>query len=77
MLLAGFSKNALHSLSNPVQIVFKAAFFPQLRVSFASANVYHSLPSSVTLLQLVKGLRNLLKAEHLVHHGPDLNKIQK
>lgn len=78
MLLAGFCRNALHSPSISVLIVFFLKLLcPQLRVSTGFANVYHSFPSSVTLLHLVKGLRNLLKAERLIHHGPDLNKIQK
>lgn len=71
-----FSRNALQSLSIPVQVV-SAAFFPQLRVSSGFAYVNHSFPSSVTLLHLVKGLRNPLKAERLVHHGPNLSQTKQ
>lgn len=48
----------------------------RLRVSSDFADVNHSFSSSVALLQLVKGLRNLLKAERLLHHGPDLNQTK-
>lgn len=51
-------------------------FFAQLRVSCNFAEVNHSFPSCVTLLQLVKGLRNLLEAERLIHHGPNLNRTK-
>lgn len=39
-----------------------------------TSDVNHGFSSSVTLLQLVKGLKNLLEAERLLHHGPNLHR---